>query len=66
MELEEKQMDNIEHAIYKIPNKEERAPTRICSICGLQEDPEATFAHSLAWICPECAQRIKKLIYPEK
>ena len=59
-------MDNVEYAIYKIPNKEERPPTRICSICDFKEDPKATLAHGLAWICPECARRIKKLIYPEK
>lgn len=59
-------MENTEYAIYKIPRKEERPPTRICLICNLKEDPKATFIYDIGWLCPECRKRIYKLIYTEK
>ena len=36
-----------------------------CTICGKLSDEAATLFKTGIWICPECAKRIKKLIYPE-
>ena len=37
----------------------------ICTICGESSDPKCLIAREGLWICPECAKRIKKLIYPD-
>lgn len=57
-------MDEVK-AIYKLPDFSYIPPTRVCSICDKMENPKATTETGMAWICPECAGRIKKLIYPE-
>ena len=42
-------------------------PTRQCLVCEHLENPDATIIHGgVAWLCPECKSRIKKLIYGEK
>lgn len=39
-------------------------PTRQCLVCERMENPEATIVHTgLAWLCPKCKSRIKRLIY---
>ena len=38
----------------------------VCTICGKSNDPECPIAKKGVWICPECAERIKKLIYPKQ
>lgn len=39
-------------------------PTRQCLVCERMENPEGTIVHTgLAWLCPECKSRIKRLIY---
>ena len=38
-------------------------PSRICLICGKLEFPSATLCTEIGWICPECAERIKQMIY---
>lgn len=58
-------MDDIEYAIYKIPNKKDVPPTRACSICNFKENPESNLIYDIGWICPECKQRLKKILYPE-
>ena len=40
-------------------------PSRICSICRKPEFPNAIMSTEIGWICPECASRIKRMIYPE-
>lgn len=37
----------------------------ICTICEKSSDPKCLVASKGLWVCPECAERIKKLIYPE-
>ena len=38
----------------------------ICTICEKSSNPECNVASKGLWICPECAERIKKLIYPKE
>ena len=38
-------------------------PSRICLICRKLEFPNATLCTEIGWICPECAERIKRMIY---
>lgn len=39
-------------------------PTRQCLVCERLENPVATIVHGgVAWLCPECKSRIKRLIY---
>lgn len=40
-------------------------PSRICLICRKMEFPNAEICTEIGWICPECAVRIKRLIYKE-
>lgn len=40
-------------------------PSRVCSICNKFEHPESIWGKEETWICPECASRIKRMIYPE-
>ena len=56
-----------ESATIKIPQQQYAVsePTMMCSICGVKKDPDVTAVYGYAWICPECASRIKKLIYKE-
>lgn len=37
-------------------------PSHKCTICGFLDIPEATYWYELAWFCPECAEKIRKLI----
>ena len=37
-------------------------PTRICSICGEQEYPDAETVTEQFWICPNCCAKLKELI----
>lgn len=37
-------------------------PTRICSICGEQEYPDAETATGQFWICPNCCAKLKDII----
>ena len=39
--------------------------SRVCSICDKFEHPESVWGKDETWICPECASRIKRMIYPE-
>lgn len=38
-------------------------PSRICLICNKLEFPNAIWSTEIGWICPECAKRIKRIIY---
>ena len=38
-------------------------PSRICLICRKLEFPNAMLCTAIGWICPECAERIKRMIY---
>lgn len=60
-------MNNTEYGIYKIPNKNKKdvPPTRACSICNFVENPESNLIYNIGWICPECKQRLKKILYSE-
>lgn len=40
-------------------------PSRVCLICDTLEYPDSMFSTNIGWICPECANRIKRVIYPE-
>lgn len=40
-------------------------PSRICLVCNKLEFPNATLCTEIGWICPECAKRIKQMIYKE-
>ena len=45
----------------------EYPPTRVCLVCERMENPDATIVHGgVAWLCPECKSRLKKLIYKEE
>ena len=37
-------------------------PTRMCLICDKFENPEAKRANGEAWLCPECKDKIRKII----
>ena len=39
-------------------------PTRVCSVCGAYErkDAIAYYSKSEFWLCPECLDRLKKLL----
>ena len=41
-------------------------PTRICSICGEQEYPDADKATEQFWICPDCCAKLKDIINPKR
>lgn len=48
------------HAVYEIPSRQ-------YLVCERLENPDATIVHGgVAWLCPECKSRIKKLIYGEE
>ena len=38
-------------------------PSRLCLICRKLEFPNAMMCTEIGWICPECAERIKRMIY---
>lgn len=38
-------------------------PSRICLICRKLEFPNAMLCTEIGWICPECAERVKRMIY---
>ena len=38
-------------------------PSRVCLICGKLEFPNAMLCTEIGWICPECAEQIKRMIY---
>lgn len=42
--------------------KDDVVPSHICAICGCYENPGSKVASKATWICPECAEKIKKLI----
>lgn len=53
--------DNVIHVSPCPPH----IPSRVCLICGTLEYPGSMFSTNIGWICPECANRIKRVIYPE-
>lgn len=56
-------MDNNESIKWEI----EYPTTRMCLVCESLENPKANIANGgLAWLCPECKSRIKKLLYPKE
>lgn len=38
------------------------APTRACLFCEKLENPDANLVNGGAWLCPECKEKIRKLI----
>lgn len=44
---------------------EEVPPTRQCLVCDALENPKANLINGF-WLCPECKERIRKLLYKEK
>lgn len=40
-------------------------PSRICLICRKLEFPNAMMCTEIGWLCPECTDRIKRIIYKE-
>lgn len=43
-----------------------RQPTRICSVCDTNEFKDASLCYEdKFWLCPECLNRLKKLLYKE-
>lgn len=57
---------NFESAVYRIPDKNEAPPTRVCSICDKPENPKATIADDSGWLCPECKKRLTQMLYPKE
>lgn len=53
-------------AVYRIPDKNEVPPTRVCSICDKLENPKATIAYDIWWLCPECKKRLTQMLYPKE
>ena len=53
-----------ENDVIHIPEVDpnDRPPTRLCSICGNLEDPEARQCYIFGWICPECGRKIRTLL----
>ena len=57
---------NFVDAVYRIPDKNEVPPTRVCSICDKFENPEAATGYTVGWICPECKSRLSHMLYPKE
>lgn len=57
---------NYADAVCRIPDKNEVPPTRVCSICDKLENPKATIAYDIGWICPECKKRLTQMLYPKE
>lgn len=50
----------------KIPKKVSvDTASHVCTICGEREYPGGDIVDTTLWICPECAGRIRKMIYEE-
>lgn len=49
-------------SIYTLEEKEQMPTSRICTICGKMEYPQSGTATTMTWLCPECAEKIGKLI----
>ena len=39
--------------------------SRTCFICEKNENDNSIFTIREAWICPECKERLKRVLYPE-
>lgn len=39
-------------------------PTKRCLICDKLENPNAHMVHETGWICPECKDKLKKILSP--
>ena len=37
-------------------------PTRKCCLCDILENPKATAVYAYTWICPECVEKLKRVI----
>lgn len=46
------------------PRTTSTEPTRICSVCGVNElgYTGSYYSRSEFWLCPECLKRLKKLL----
>ena len=52
---------------YRIPDEPIMPPTRQCLICEALENPNADFVNTFsAWICQECKNRLKQMLYPKE
>ena len=58
-------MPEFAHIVYKKKQPAMTYPSHICTICGKWEYEGADVCTTAQWICPECADRIKRLIYPK-
>jgi hypothetical protein len=54
-----------DNPIPDIPNPDDGVmlPSHECCICGKFEYPKSQLIYNATWVCPECAKRIKYLIY---
>lgn len=41
-------------------------PTKQCLICDKLENPNANMVHNAGWLCPECKNRLKRVLYPKE
>ena len=41
-------------------------PTKQCLICGKFENPNASTVRDVGWLCPECKNRLKQVLYPKE
>ena len=49
---------------FYIPKTMPKCPTsHICTICGTYEYPESDVCTTELWLCQECVNRIKRMIY---
>ena len=54
--------------VVKIDNFEPltTSPTKRCLICDKLENPNAHMVHEAGWICPECKDKLKKILKETK
>ena len=52
---------------YKIETQFTTIPTCQCLVCECVKDENASIINTaIAWLCPECKRRIRKIIYNEE
>ena len=55
-------------ATFNIPglSKGDPVPSRVCAICSKWEAPCSMYLSSETWLCRECVDRLKRILYPEE